>query len=46
MDRYTRWEEVNLLMVEKDGRVEILDRHDLTSLENIYEIIDEFSYLP
>lgn len=32
-------------MIEKEGRVEILDRHELTDLETIYEIIDEFDYV-
>jgi hypothetical protein len=45
LDKYSDWEELNLLMIEKDSRVEILDRYELTSLESIYEKLDEFDYL-
>ena len=45
LDKYSDWEEFNLLMIEKDSRVEILDRHDLTDLESIYEKLDEFDFI-
>ncbi len=45
IEKYADWKDLTVLMMEKDSRVEILDRRELTSLEIIYEKLDEFDYL-
>jgi hypothetical protein len=44
IDKYADWQDFTVLMIERDNRVEILDRNDLKSLEIIYEKLDEFDF--
>ena len=45
IDKYSTWEELTVLLIERNGEVVALDRNELTSLESIYEKLDEFDYL-
>tara|TARA_B110000495_G_C23002657_1_gene591893 strand:+ start:769 stop:1041 length:273 start_codon:yes stop_codon:yes gene_type:complete len=45
IDKYSTWEELTVLLIERKGEVAALDRNELTSLESIYEKLDEFDYL-
>ena len=44
IDKFDEWEDLTVILIEKDDRVEALDRNELKDLNSIYEIIDEFDF--